>query len=340
VAILSLLILPALIYITTSPAIWARSHSLLGSPVQRFEELSRRLVQRGVPLRAEQRNQLRQVFIEEFARAESQSGDPQALETIASQRAEQVRACYERIHERAKNILDDRQFSRYQTFESRLLQESERQSGEPFWTRSGAFYHWLIDFYFFVMLPLNCVRTCGALIRDELQADTLGFLTTRPLSRASLLLAKYLSQTAWLQLLMGVQTVLLFLAGGLRQIPALWGLVTLFLITQVLAVFAWSALGTFFGLVTNRYMALAMVYGLIVELGIGRIPTNINTLSMMRHLKVLLAHNPSLQEIYDWSGKGVPLSVAALVLSTAIFLSLATLLFTFREYHHTAEMQK
>jgi len=139
---------------------------------------------------------------------------------------------------------------------------------------------------------------------------------------------------------MGVETGLLFAAGGLRQIPDLSSLLPLFLAAQFLAVLAWSALGTFLGLVTTRYMAMAMVYGLIVEMGIGRIPTNINTLSLMRHLKVLLAHNPALREIYDWSGDGVSLSIGALVFGGGIFLTLAILLFTFREYHHTAEMQK
>jgi hypothetical protein len=94
------------------------------------------------------------------------------------------------------------------------------------------------------------------------------------------------------------------------------------------------------GQVTKRYMALAMVYGLIVEMGIGSIPTNINTLSLMRHLKTLLAHNAALQNIYEWSVNRIPVSMGALALATGIFLSLAMLLFTFKEYHHTVEMQK
>ena len=100
-----------------------------------------------------------------------------------------------------------------------------------------------MDFYFFVILPLGCVRASGALIRDELQADTLGFLTTRPLSRARLLAAKYLSQTAWLQIVFLIETLLLFAAGLLRHIPAIGALMPLFLAAQLLAVPAWSALG-------------------------------------------------------------------------------------------------
>jgi hypothetical protein len=61
---------------------------------------------------------------------------------------------------------------------------------------------------------------------------------------------------------------------------------------------------------------------------------------MMRHLKTLLSHNPALQGIYDWSATGVPMALGALALATALFLTLAALLFTFKEYHQTAEMQK
>jgi hypothetical protein len=107
-----------------------------------------------------------------------------------------------------------------------------------------------------------------------------------------------------------------------------------------LAVPAWSALGVFLGQLTKRYMPLALIYGLIVEMGIGRIPTNINTLSLMRHLKTLLAHDSGLQSIYEWPAQGVPLAIGALLFAAALFLTVAALLFTFKEYHHTAEMQK
>jgi len=60
----------------------------------------------------------------------------------------------------------------------------------------------------------------------------------------------------------------------------------------------------------------------------------------MRHLKTLLSHDSALQSLYEWSGTGVAIPVGALLLGAFLFLSLAALLFTFREYHAASEMQK
>lgn len=342
--ILGLFVLPALIYLT--PINPAQNSTLLGNPGMRLNnfadmklnDFASRLMRAKTPLLPDQRMQLQKIFLDEFTSADTAW---QAVEAgNASRRNEQIESGYEKIQARAKTILDDRQFAALQTFCQRNIKTAESSTPAQMWTRTSPFYHWLIDFYFFIVLPLNCVRLCGGLIRDELQTNTLSFLTTRPLGRARLLILKYLAQTVFLQITLLLQTLLLFTAGQLRGMPSLGALLPLFLAAQFLAVFAWSGLGIFLGQITQRYVAMAIVYGAIVEMGIGRIPTNINTLSLTKHLKTLLAHHPTLQSTYEWTSTGVPLSVSALILAPVIFVGLAALLFTFLEYHHTAEMQK
>ena len=339
-ALVSLLVLPVLVYLTTSPRVWERRQPLFGNPNQQFSYFSRDLARAGLPLKPEQFERLRQIFREEFQRIQAEWNEAQNSGTVDNLEIDLVKSEYNRILPRARGVLDDRQSVEFQAIGGRYLQMLQERASQPVWSRRSAFYHWLIDFYFFIVLPLNCVRLSGALIRDELQADTLGFLLTRPLSRAKLVAAKYLSQTAWLQIVLLLETLLLFAVGGLRQIEAIGHLLPLFLATQFLAVFAWSALGLFLGLLTNRYIAMALVYGAIVEMGIGNIPTNINTLSVMRHLKSLLVRNDVVQSIFDWSSRAVPYSVAALLLAAGVFLSLAAVMFTLFEYHHAGEMQK
>jgi ABC-2 family transporter protein len=342
-AILVLLVLPALIYLTmSSPESWSRRHPLLGNPGPRVKALARKLRQAQVPLEAQQNRDVMVIFGDEFARAERAWRETKTPDSNTSGERAQIKACYEGISKRLEEVLDNRQLAEWQTFKRQMVNDAiDQGSGVvPGWGRTSPFYHWLIDFYFFVILPLSCVGACGALIREELQNDTLGFLTTRPLTRAKLMIVKYLSQSAWLQIVVLVQALLLFGAGSLKQIPGLGTLLPMFLVIQFVAVFTWSALGALLGLVSKRYMAIALLYGFIVEMGIGRIPTNVNTLSMIRHLKSLLAHNAVLQEVYEWPMRGIPFSIAALALGTVVFLSMAAFMFTFKEYHHTAEMQK
>jgi hypothetical protein len=341
VTLLTLAVLPVLVYLTTSsPQGWSRQHTLLGPPSNKVNEFAGRLARAEVPMTPQQRAELRRIFEEEFARTEDEFNKAQPGKALASRQREQIVECYERIHDRSRSVLDDGQFERYRDFEKRAVTLAQNGVREARWGRTEPFYHWLIDFYFFVILPLSCVRACGGLIRDEVQEDTLGFLTTRPLSRGQLVLAKFASQTVWVQMLLLVETLLVFAVGGLRQIPGLASLLPLFLVGQFLAVLAWSALGVCLGQATKRYMAAALLYGLVVEVGIGRIPTNINNLSLIKQLKSLLAHDAALQSVYDWSARAVPIPLGALVLAAGIFLAAAALLFTYREYHHTVEMQK
>jgi hypothetical protein len=335
------MVLPLLVVMTThTREVWSMHYSMLGHPGRQLGEYARQLGKVKLSMKPDQREQLLKVLQEEYLKTENEWKESQSPEMTAEWQIEQVNVCFKRVHDRAEKILDEQQMLSFENFQNRKMTEIQDKLKEPAWSRTGPFYHWLIDFYFFILLPLNCVRVCGALIRDEVQTNTLGFLTTRPLSRAKLLFAKYLTQTLWLQILLGVETLLLFAAGYFRQIPSLGVLLPLFLAVQFLAVFAWCALGAFLGQVTNRYMAMGLVYGFIVEMGIGRIPTNINSLSIVRHLKTLLAHDPALQNIYQWTGTGAFLSVGAMLVAAGLFLGLALVLFSVKEYHHSTEMQK
>jgi hypothetical protein len=340
-----LLVLPALILLTIdTPEKWTRQHSSFADSDAEFDSFSRRLTQRGMPLQEAQITNLRQLMREEYVAAQTTwheiSGEsPQAMKQRLQTHLD---ARGERILGRAGGVLDERQMTQFQSWEKRnraatLVRLTVNHTPAD---RTTPYYQWLIDFYFFIILPLTCVRACGAVIRDELQADTLGFLITRPVSRARLLIVKYIAQVAWLELLLLVQTLLVIAAGVERQIPGLGGVLSLLLCVQVIAVPAWGALGVLLGQITSRYMAVALVYGAVVEMGIGRIPTNINTLSLLRHIESLLSRNGTLQGIWNWEAGGIATAVLALVLAPLIFAGVAALLFSINEYHASAEMQK
>src|SRR5262249_47817876 len=244
------------------------------------------------------------------------------------------------IRQRARPLLNDKQFALFEQWQREKLDEAVETIQKFNLQDVRPFYRWLIDFYFLLVLPLYGLSVCGSMIRDELQADTLGFLTTRPVGRARLFLIKYLCQMTWLQALAAFHGALLCGVGFAREVPGVASVLGLFFGAQALAVLAWGALSALLGMITRRYMVLGIVYGFVVEMGIGRIPTNINTLSLTRHLQALLGHNSLLNQLYDWAPQSAWFSVAMLLLATVIFLGAGAALFTFREYHHATEMQK
>jgi hypothetical protein len=340
-----LLALPLLVYMTmVSTEKWGRRSVSLGEPSQELNTFTRRLAQKQIPLPPNAFESLLGILAEVNAQSEStwHEKDGESAEDRRQRLEDHLAEWNSQILSRAKTVLDDRQYEVFQSLQERTRSNVLRRLTEVSvpWSRTEPFYHWLINFYFYLILPLTCVRGCGPLIRDELQADTLGFLVTRPVGRARLLVVKYLSEIAWLEMVLLLETLLIFAAGASRQIHPLGGLLALVLGVQILAVPAWSALGLLLGQLTTRYMATALLYGAVVEMGLGRIPTNINTLSLMRHIQTLLSHNEVLQGIFAWPAGQTTVALCALVAAPIIFLGISALLFMLVEYHHAAEMQK
>ena len=109
---------------------------------------------------------------------------------------------------------------------------------------------------------------------------------------------------------------------------------------QVLEVVAYGALSSLLGLLHQRYMVLGIIYGFVVEMGIGRIPTNIHNLSLSRHLQTLLANQPTIHELYEWSASGTFSSILIMGAAALVFLGVGAVVFTMKEYHAAEEMHK
>ncbi len=202
------------------------------------------------------------------------------------------------------------------------------------------FHKFLVELYLLLVVPLFCLSNFGAMIRDELQEDTMAFLITRPVSRAKLFLLKYLALAAWLQIIVLGNVLAFYAVGVWLGIPGAASLIALLAAVQFLAVLAFGALTSLIGLLTQKYLVAGIAYGFIVEFGIGQIPTNINVLSISRHLKTFLAWNSDLALRYRWDAEGTWFSLMMVLVGTALFLLVGALLFTFKECQHAEEMQK
>ena len=205
---------------------------------------------------------------------------------------------------------------------------------------SNAFYMFTVDFYILLVLPITCLTVFGGMVRDDLQEDTVCFLLTRPMKRWQFFLTKYLSHLAWTQITTALTLLAFALAGTLRGVDNVPSLIFALLMIQIPAIVVYGAISSLMGLTTKKYLVFGIIYGFVVEFGIGQIPTNINTLAMTNHLKSLLAKYPPLSEHLGVEPGSSLTAAAAIAAVTIVFLVISSVLFTMREYNHSDEMSK
>jgi hypothetical protein len=196
---------------------------------------------------------------------------------------------------------------------------------------------WVARVHFGLVVPLWCLIAFGSLVRDEVQAGTIGFLLTRPLTRARFFVVRWLCTLLTVQAPLALNTVLLGVVALAMGIPEASLLTFLLLGAQFAMVPAYGAIAAFLGLLTRKYLLLGLVYGFVVEIGIGQIPTNINTLSVARHFQTLLAQFELIAQQTEWSAGRLLTSIGALLVLTLCYAGAAALLFHLREYSQSEE---
>jgi ABC-2 type transport system permease protein len=197
--------------------------------------------------------------------------------------------------------------------------------------------NWVTRFHFGLVVPLWCLIAFGSMIRDEVQAGTIGFLLTRPLTRLRFFIVRWLCTLATTQVPLALNTILLGVVALMLGVQGAVVLTILLLGAQLVVVPAYGAIAAFLGLLTRKYLLVGLVYGFVVEIGIGQIPTNINTLSVARHFRTLLAQFELIVKQADGSAGQWLSSVGALLLLTLVYVAAGSLLFNLREYSQSEE---
>lgn len=201
-------------------------------------------------------------------------------------------------------------------------------------TRHGgttAFFDWTIKFYLTFLVPVLAFISAGGAIRDDLKPATVDYVFTRPVQRPTFVVCKFLAHLA------GAQATGLLALGALagvglfRGVPGLWTALPLLLLAQILAVTIFTAFGFLCGTVTTRYLIVGLLYGGVVEIGIGAIPTQLNRLSMLHHVNTLLQPLTITAPAVAPPGLAALPTAALLVLVSAAMIAVAALLFGARE---------
>jgi ABC-2 type transport system permease protein len=212
-------------------------------------------------------------------------------------------------------------------------------AGAP--TRGGAareFLPWVSRFYVCFLVPVFAFLGAAGVVRDDLQPGSVDYLFTRPIRRPVFVVLRYLAHTMCAQIDFLLPLGMLVAIGSVRGVPGIWSAVPMLLLAQVLMTVAFSAFGFLAAMLTSRYVVIGLVYGAVIEVGLGNVPTQLNRLSMIRQalniLHPLLGSQPPARP----GARTIVLEVlsaptaATLLLGTSLaMVGLAALIFALRE---------
>ncbi len=208
-------------------------------------------------------------------------------------------------------------------------------------TRDGVahrFLPWAMGFYACLVVPVLSFILAAGLARDDVQADTVDYILTRPVPRPLYVFFRYIAHVACVQLDFLIALAVIVATGFFRNVPALGEAVPTMLLTQGLAVLAFSAFGFLCGTLTSRYIIVGLLYGAVIEIGMGSVPTQLQRLSMLRHMSRLAS--PIIGAKGDGPQLVAPLSMAAtaalLFAFSIAMVAVAAVLFSRKEFSGTS----
>jgi len=199
---------------------------------------------------------------------------------------------------------------------------------------------WAAGFYVSFLVPLLAFVSAAGAMRDDLRPAAVDYLFTRPLPRPLFVAFRFLTQLAVAQLDFLLSFLVIVGLGLFWQVPGLGAALPTLLLGQVVAVTTFTAAGLLCGLLTSRYVIVGLLYGVLIEVGAGNVPTQLNHVSLIRHVLTLV--EPLLGE-RAWAlsslARGAPLSVPlallVLMLVAAAAVALTAALFSWREFAGT-----
>lgn len=200
---------------------------------------------------------------------------------------------------------------------------------------------WIAHFYLSFLVPVVAFIVAAGAIRDDVQSVTTDYVLTRPVPRPAFVLFRYAAHLLGAQLDLLLPLGALIALGLIQGEPGLLAALPRLLLGQALLVTGFSALGFLCAVLTARYVVIGLLYGAIVEVGIGQIPTEVNRVAMTHQVTALLQPILAAGRMGDvtpaMSGSGIPATLAMFAGFTVVCLAAAAAVFTVREWVSAAE---
>ncbi len=191
------------------------------------------------------------------------------------------------------------------------------------------------DLQFLVMLLVLFYGTSVCL--EEVEGRTLSYLTTRPVPKSALILGKYAAYVLFLAIMINIGIVLSFLVLNLRMAGdlSLYPVLLRYCGVLTLAILAYTAFFTFLGTMSKRALILGLMFSFGWESVVQYFPGTTQRFTIVHYLKSLLPAQPIKGMTFltfRLEPTSAAWSIAALVLLTVVFLGLACLAFSLKDY--------
>ena len=150
-----------------------------------------------------------------------------------------------------------------------------------------------LGIFYFVLYPhalciLAALLYGSSLLAAEIEGKTLVYLFTRRVSRAQVLLQKYLATVCVLIVLTGASMTVCFALGGF---PGGLRMYATLLASIAVSLLAYTAIFALLGLlVPRRAIPAGLIYAAVVEIGLGFIPAVANELSASYFVRAFALH--------------------------------------------------
>jgi len=189
----------------------------------------------------------------------------------------------------------------------------------------------MIPLFLQVVLIFVTLVNATALIREEIDDNTLPFLLTRPISKPALVTYKYVGYLIAVLVLLVPPLILAYGVteayrgfGFTTDLDVLWG----FLATTVLGSAAYGALFLFISVLIRRPLAVGLLIGFVWESVVGSIPGDVPKLSVIHYLRTILSHVVAIGPLNGYApdlsagvaaGILIAFSIAMVILSAFVF---------------------
>src|SRR5213083_778771 len=199
---------------------------------------------------------------------------------------------------------------------------------------SDLFQILMIPLFLQVVLIFVTLVNATALIREEIDDNTLPFLLTRPISKPALVTYEYVGYLIAVLVLLVPPLILAYGVteayrglGFTTDLDVLWG----FLATTVLGSAAYGALFLFISVLIRRPLAGGLLIGFVWESVVGSIPGDVPKLSVIHYLRTILSHVVAIGPLNGYApdlsaglAAGIlnAFSIAMVILSAFVFQQL------------------